>query len=217
MVTNNLTERVTQTKYDFCGMLTKQAVVTAEGIATLSRWLEEPSPENLQHLIDLVDEADVVRLTMENSLMQSYFTPFDWRDMYVFSARLDYILELTKSTALAVETYKIVPNSMFIAMVKSLGEGVNHLAHALAVLTEDTVQAGEWVRKMRQANMSVRSYYRAALAQLFAGSDVMEALKYREVYNELKDAAEYMELTIDVFHKIKVRLAWSRDHGHLAK
>lgn len=217
MVTKNLMDRVVLPKYDFCGMLIKQAEVTAAGIATLGKWLEEPSPENRQHLMELVDEADGVRLTMEDTLMQSFFTPFDWRDMYVFSARLDCILELAKSTVLAVEAYTIAANPLFIAMVRSLEEGIATIAQALAMLATNIAQAGEWVKKVRQASATVDAYYRAALAQLFAGNDAMEALKYREVYNEVKAAAEYMELTIDVFHKIIVRLAWSKAHGNLAK
>lgn len=203
----NFMDRLFPPKYDFYHMLTNQAKVTAEGVETLARWLETPSLQNNQRLLELVDEADVVRMKMEKCLLQSFSTPFDRQDMYVFSVRLDRILELAKSTALAITAYNVKPDPMFVSMAGHLSVGVAILAQAVALLETGPGQAEDSIEKMRQANVEVGNCYRAALAQLFSEQDAMGALKRREVYNELKDAAEYMELTIDVFHKIIVRLA----------
>lgn len=200
-------DRLIPPKYDFYCMLTKQAAATAAGIACLVRWLEAPSADNYQELMKHVDEADAIRLNMEDCLVKSFSTPFDRQDMYVFSVRLDRILELAKSTALAVEAYEVTPDPHFTAMAADLSVGVANLARATALLEKNPAEAEQWIEQMRGSIVAVGSHYRAALARLFASADTMTALKYREVFNELKDAAEWMELTLDVFHKIIVRLA----------
>lgn len=200
-------DRLIPPRFDFYGMLTEQAEVTADGIAILVRWLEAPTSENYRELMARVDKADVVRLTMEDCLIKTFSTPFDRQDLYVFSVRLDRILELAKSTALAVEAYGVTPDPYFLAMAANLSLGAADLAKATALLEENPCEAEQWIEKMRQAIVEVGNHYRTALARLFAGDDTMKALKYREVFNELKDAAEWMELTLDVFHKIIVRLA----------
>lgn len=200
-------DRLIPPRFDFYGMLTEQAAVTAEGVAFLVRWLETPTADNYQGLMEMVDRADVVRMNMEDCLIKTFSTPFDRQDLYVFSVRLDRILELAKSTALAVEAYGVTPDPGFTAMAANLSVGVNDLARATILLEENPCEAEQWIEKMRQAIVEVGNHYRTALARLFAGEDTMKALKYREVFNELKDAAEWMELTLDVFHKIIVRLA----------
>lgn len=200
-------DRLIPPRFDFYGMLTEQAEVTAAGIDFLARWLQTPTADNYRGLMERVDRADVVRLNMEDCLIKTFSTPFDRQDLYVFSVRLDRILKLAKSTALAVEAYGVTPDPYFLAMAENLSVGANDLARATVLLEESPCEAEQSIEKMRRAIVEVGNHYRTALARLFAGEDTMKALKYREVYNELKDAAEWMELTLDVFHKIIVRLA----------
>lgn len=206
MAAKNIMDRLIPPKFDFYSMLTRQAEVTAEGVACLVRWLETPSADNYLRLMQLADEADVIRLNMENCLGKSFSTPFDRQDMYVFSVRMDRIIEVAKSTALAVEAYGVTPDHNFIAMASNLSIGIADLAQATAMLAVNPCESEAWIEKMRRSMVEVGNHYRNALAHLFAAGDSMAALKGREVYNELKDAAEWAELTIDVFHKIIVRL-----------
>lgn len=199
-------DRLIPPKYDFYQMLIKQAEITAEGILTLTQWLEAPTTDSYQRLMELASEADTVRLEMERCLIQSFATPFDRQDMYEFSVRMDRILDFAKATALAVEAYNVTPDPLFVAMAGHLSVGVATLSKAVALLEGSPKEAENWIEKMRLANIEVVNCYRMALVKVFGGPDVMEALKCREVYNDLKDAAEYMEMTIDVFHKIIVRL-----------
>lgn len=199
-------DRLIPPKYDFYQMLIKQAEITAEGILTLTQWLEAPTTDSYQRLMELASEADTVRLEMERCLIQSFATPFDRQDMYEFSVRMDRILDFAKATALAVEAYNVTPDPLFVGMAGHLSVGVATLSKAVALLEGSPKEAENWIEKMRLANIEVVNCYRMALVKVFGGPDVMEALKCREVYNDLKDAAEYMEMTIDVFHKIIVRL-----------
>lgn len=193
-------------KYDFYGMLIKQAAVTAEGVELMAQWLSAPTTGNFTKLMNLVDEADVVRMRLEEDLIQAFSTPFDRQDIYILSVQMDRILELAKSTAIAVETYDVKPNQMFIAMARYVALGMGELSKATTLLEKDPKEAEGWIDKMRQANVEVANCYRMALAEAFRCGDAMEALKQREVYNELRDASSYMDLTIDNFHKIIVRV-----------
>lgn len=206
MVLKNIMDRLIPPKYDFYSMLTQQAEATAAGVNYFVRWLETPSSDNYQGLMKLADEADSVRLNMEDCLGRAFSTPFDRQDMYVFSVRMDRVIEIAKSTAMAIEAFGTLPDHDFINMANHLSISVNDLAQATARLSVNPNESEECIEKIRQSLVEVGNLYRIALPRLFAKDDPIEALKAREVFNELKDAAEWMELTVDLFHKIIVRL-----------
>ena len=44
------------------------------------------------------------------------------------------------------------------------------------------------------------------MVELFKSTDLMYAMKYREVYHHIKDAAVHLGYTTDVLHRIVVRV-----------
>jgi hypothetical protein len=58
---------------------------------------------------------------------------------------------------------------------------------------------------MRQEQSNVEKVYRRGMAELFAGNDPMLAMRTREVYRHLRDAAVAFGTTVDRYHKIVVR------------
>jgi hypothetical protein len=44
------------------------------------------------------------------------------------------------------------------------------------------------------------------LAELFSNNDAITILRYREVYNYLKEAATLLGDAVDVYHRITVRM-----------
>ena len=199
-------DRLFPPKYDFYGMLARQAELTAQGVAALTEWLQEPSAANSERLLQLAAEADLVRMKMEEELTEAFATPFDRQDIYTFSVRMDRIIEFAKFTVLDMQSYTVAADEFIVEMAKALSVGTRELAEATALLARNPKKVEDSIDEMRWTNAAISSFYREALAELFQSADAMEALKRREVYRSLKDGAEYLDLVVDVLHRIVVRL-----------
>ena len=199
-------DRLFPPKYDFYGMLSRQAELTAQGITALTDWIHSPGAVNSERLLQLVAEADAVRMRMDEELIEAFATPFDRQDIYTFSVRMDRIIEFAKFTVLDMQSYSVPVDEYVTEMASSLRRGTLDLAQATLLLKDDPQKVAALIDDMRWANAAVLSSYRQALAVLFRSEDPMDALKRREVYHSLKDAAEYLDLVVDVLHRIVVRL-----------
>jgi hypothetical protein len=192
--------------YDFYGMLTRQATLTCLGIGAFSTWLTQPTAANRQVLEGLANDADDVRMRLEEQLVNAFTTPFDREDVYTFSVRMDRILEAGKAAMLAMEAYAVTADEHILAMVRQLVLGAEALAKGTAMLENKPKQAEEEIEKMRKAYLAVQEEYRVSLAAAFQGKTALEAMKVREVYSEIREAANVFDLVVDVFHRIIVRL-----------
>ncbi|HWR41269.1 MAG TPA: DUF47 family protein [Patescibacteria group bacterium] len=199
-------DRLFPPKYDFYGMLSQQAELTAQGVTALSDWMDAPGAANSERLLRLVAEADAVRMQMEEELIEAFATPFDRQDIYTFSVRMDRIIEFAKFTVLDMQSYAVPVDEYMTEMATSLRRGTRDLSQATLLLKDDPQKVAALIDDMRWANAAVLSSYREALAELFRSEDALDALKRREVYHSLKDAAEYLDLVVDVLHRIVVRL-----------
>ena len=199
-------DRLFPPKYDFYGMLSRQAELTAQGVTALTDWISAPGAINSERLLQLAAEADAVRMKMEEELIEAFATPFDRQDIYTFSVRMDRIIEFAKFTVLDMQSYSVATDDYIVEMAMALRRGTRDLAQATALLRDDPQKVAALIDDMRWANAAVLSFYREALADLFRSTDAINALKRREVYHSLKDAAEYLDLVVDVLHRIVVRL-----------
>jgi uncharacterized protein len=193
-------------RYDFYGMLNKQADLTVHGISVFAAWLIDPKTVHYDDFQRLVDEADVVRMKLEEQLTDAFTTPFDREDIYTFSVRMDRILEFTKFALLAIQAYSITVDQAIIAMTDNLVIGTRELARGTALLEKNPKQAGTVIETMRKAHYAIQNAYRESLAALFKGNNAMETMKLREVYHEIREASNAFDLVVDVFHRIIVRL-----------
>jgi len=201
----NIFDRFFPVKYDFYGMLNKQAELNMLGIHMLHKWLSSRSKNEKKELLRYVKEADEVRLDMESKLIEAFITPFDREDIYSISVEMDKIIEFAKSTLESMEAYEVEPNDVIINMVEKLKEGTDFLFESLIILESNPIKSQQNIIKMRETYVEVEQLYRDGMAELFKCNDPMHALKQREVYHHIKDASAYLEYTVDIFHRIIVR------------
>jgi uncharacterized protein Yka (UPF0111/DUF47 family) len=203
----NFLNKVFPQKWDFVGMLRTQAELTAQGVQTLSAWLLDPSNENYNLLLQLAGQADAVRMEMEEKLYEAFVTPFDRQDLYYISVKMDRIVECAKSTLLSIVEYKIEPREYFINMADALSEGTGILARAIiSILDNKPIESQTRIMEIRKAHAEVEEYYRKGMSELFQTAEPMEALKHHEIYSQLQDAAFHLGSTVDIFHRIVVRI-----------
>ncbi len=205
MVRKNFLDRLFPLKYDFYGMLREQAEVTAEGTKSLLTCLKVCSME-YSSLSKLSEQADTIRLNMERKLIEAFTTPFDRQDIYDISVQMNRIIEYSKYALQSIIEFEVQPDEVIFQMVQQLDEGTSELAQAIALLEKNPIDAQKKIVKMRTAQAAVDNYYIKGMAALFKTTDLMNSMKYHEIYFQIREAVIYLGYTVDVFHRIVVRL-----------
>lgn len=202
----NIIDRFFPAKYDFYDMLNKQAEINTLGVNMLHKWLSSNSKEEKEKLLQYIKEADESRMNTESKLIEAFNTPFDRVDIYSISISMDKIIKYTKSTLLSMEAFEVVPDDTIIFMVEKLKEGMDFLLESIKALKSNPLKSQENIIKIRATHTQVEQHYRDGMTIVFKSSDPMKAIKQREVYHHIKDASLSLEDTVDVFHRIVVRL-----------
>ena len=202
----NIIDKIFPAKHDFYEMLINQAEINACGVAMLHNWLFSGDDDEKQKLLKYVKEADEARMTLESKLIEAFSTPFDKADIYAISIAMDKIIKYTKETLLSMETYEVMPDFTINNMVEKLKAGTDFLLESIEALKNNPLKSQENIIKMRATHTEVEQLYRAGMTIIFKTSDPMNAIKHREVYHHIKDASLNLEDTIDIFHRIVVRL-----------
>ena len=202
----NIFNRLFPVKYDFYEMLNNQARVNALGINALYNWLNSESEVELEALIKYVKDADEIRMNMEKNLIEAFTTPVDREDIYSISVSMDKVIEYAKSTLLSMQKFDVKSNDIIFNMVEKLKEGADIFSASIQGLKTNPSKAGQNIARIRETHIAVEHIYRDGMAILFKSDDPMNALIQREVYHHIKDASANLEETVDVLHRIVVRL-----------
>jgi len=202
----NFWERLFPKKYDFYEMIRDQAEASSNVVGHLSHWLSSQSEEDFQLLLREVETADRCRFTMEDNLIEAFITPFDRQDIYSLSLEMARIVEYAKSTLTEMEAFEVAADAIIQNMLQQLKEGTDQFVLAIDLLKEDPRKSQIHIRSIRKVQLTIEDEYRAGMVELFKNPDLMYALKYREVYHHIKDAAVHLGYTTDVLHKIVVRV-----------
>jgi uncharacterized protein Yka (UPF0111/DUF47 family) len=206
MANDTFWQRLFPVKYDFYGMISEQAKATTNGVKTLCNWARDRAPNDYQLLFQQVEAADQIRFDMEHKLIEAFVTPFDRQDIYSLSVEMDRILAYAKSTLLEMEAFAVLADETIIEMVQQLSLGTDQFTVAIELLKKDPLKSQYQIGKIRKAQQAIEGNYRAGMVELFKGGDLIHAMKYREVYHHIQDAATHLGYTTDVLHKIVVRM-----------
>lgn len=206
MQKRNIIDRIFPIKYHFHQMLFMQAQSNSLGVGALYKWLKSASDRDNEALIQYVKEADEIRMEMEKNLTEAFATPFDRGDIYSISVGMNRVLKYAESTLVSMKTFDVKANDTIISMVEQLNLGVEIFAEAVSDLKKNHGKSEEAVVKMRATHREIEKLYMDGMVFVFAGADPMAAIKKREVYHHIKDASTNLEETVDVLHRIIVRL-----------
>lgn len=203
---NGFWERMFPVKRDFYQMIRLQAEASARVTASLECWTNRRSKEEYNQLLQEVETADQLRFDLEDKLIEAFATPFDRQDIYSLSNDMNRIVEYAKSTMLEIEAFEIKTEDIIEQMIHQLVEGTNSLVKAIQLLKDEPIKAQIEIRNIRKIQESMEGEYRAGMALLFQSSDIMKAIKYKEVYHHIKDAAVFLGYTTDTLHRIIMRI-----------
>jgi hypothetical protein len=91
-------------------------------------------------------------------------------------------------------------------MSSLLSQGAIELNEAILILEKNPAESQSRIEEIRIAQKSMEDIYISGLSELFINKDSITILKYREVYNVLKEAAILLGDTVDIYHRICVRV-----------
>lgn len=203
---NNFLDKIFPKKYNFYSLLMKQSNTNYEVIHALDNWIKEKAEADSTELFNKKKEADQIRFQLEHDLVEAFATPFDRQDLYSISIEMNKISDCSISIFKTIKSLNIEADSTIIGMVSLLSQGALELSDAILVLEKKPAESQSRIEKIRIAQKSMEDIYISGLAELYNNKDSITILKYRDVYDFLKEAAELLGDTVDIYHRICVRM-----------
>lgn len=203
---NNYFDKMFPKKYDFHSMLYEQSKTTCKGINALEKWIKEKQESDYNDVFLYESEANKIRFHLEEDLIEAFITPFDRQDIYSISVEIDKIMDCSKSVLMTIKALNIEVDSTIISMAELLSKGTLALTEAILILESNPAKSQSKIEDIRRSQNSIEDIYISGLSELFLNNDCIMIIKYREVYNYFKEAAMFLGYTVDIYHRICVRM-----------
>ncbi|HJP84750.1 MAG TPA: DUF47 family protein [Gemmatimonadaceae bacterium] len=165
-----------------------------DGKVTSIKGLEHEA-DNLTH--DIIDRID-----------RTFVTPFDREDIHALASELDEVIDLIDGTARRAQIFRIQktrPAAGRLAEVLSraacvVEDGVRNMKDAKHVYA-----VSEKLKTLEEEGDAV---YHEAMGKLFAeGSEALEVIKWKDLYDKLEDALDKCEDVGNVLQSIALKNA----------
>jgi uncharacterized protein len=194
----------------FLQLLIDQSAKTLEALEELQRYVENGNEKAAHRVSQIEKEADELRRIVTAELNRTFITPLDPEDIYSLSRTIDEITDYADTTADEMQLFGLRGNNYLKQMVALVLEGAQEIHLAMMRLKDHPAVAGEHASRARSLENRVEKVYRHAVAEsLDRAQDVakvVEALKYREVYRHLSNAADRYAEAADVVNHIVVKI-----------
>jgi predicted phosphate transport protein (TIGR00153 family) len=182
---------------------------TGEIILDTSRALEsmlsnyDRLHERVAEIQALEKQGDVVDREVGARLERSFITPFDREDIHELSVHLDDVLDGIQATAETFIIYKVPrPSEEAKEMAGILAAQAVQLLEALTKL-ERGKDIAPHLETVHDLEHKADGISRAAIGRLFeAGSDPLEVIKLRDIYQSLEDTIDAAEDAAEVIERI---------------
>jgi uncharacterized protein len=172
--------------------------------------------ENVSGLVAEIDEiehnADSVTHQIMYQLNRTFITPFDREDIALLAHSLDDVTDYIQATA----------DTMFLYKIKAPANRAKELADIIVQIAGEVEKA---LPKLRQHNTQIKKIleicveinrlenvaddiFHAALAELFENSsDIVEVIKWREIYEQMELATDRCEDVANVLEGVALKNA----------
>lgn len=188
-----------------------QASLTLEGLEALNKYFENNDPDAAKLLTKKEKEADEARRILIDELNRTFVTPFDREDIFALSGAIDDVLDYAYSTASEMDIFGIQATPFMKRIASLLRDAAYEILQAVDRLEEHPNVAGDHVKRAKALENRVEETYREALADLFSHAesldDMLEILKFREVYRHLSNAADRGDQAANAIANIVVKIS----------
>lgn len=163
----------------------------------------------VQEIKDLEEFGDQIIHDITHSLHRTFVTPIDREDILALAGRLDDVVDAIDEAAQYTLEYKIVkPTEHAINLSGIIVKCADELELAMSLLAAGNSKLKEilpiTVEINRLENEADKAASRA-MGELFTTSDVIEILKWRDIYNDLEEATDRAEDAANVLEGIVLK------------
>jgi predicted phosphate transport protein (TIGR00153 family) len=185
---------------------TSQAAVKFKGLVDL--WSDVP--ERVREITELEQYGDTITHDIMNLLNHTFVTPFDREDIALLAHTLDDVTDCIQAAA----------DFMLIYKVKAQYEKARELADIIVQITVELERAIPKLHDHRGELKKILNYrveinrlenvadqvYRSALAELFDNiTDIIEVIKWREIYEQMEIATDRCEDVADILEGLALK------------
>jgi uncharacterized protein Yka (UPF0111/DUF47 family) len=195
-------------KIDFFDLLDEQAKITLAGLEGLHEWLKSGAVGECTIVHELEHKADDHKMKIEQSLRDTFVTPFDREEIYDVSANLDCILNGAKKFAKdmeALETRDV--DEPLIKMSQILVESARELLSTIENLDRDLKEAEHSANKSRKAEPHVGREYRKTFDALSQNKNPQSVMMKMHFYNLMVEISERIERLGEKLLHISIKMS----------
>jgi len=187
-------------------MLKDQSSATLKGIGLFCTWIKTRNPSVREQVMASKDSADGIRFEMEEKLMEAFSTPFDRQDIYSFSIEMNKIFRSVLFAMRLMDELKVQQNEHIYMMANNIFQCFRVLDSSLELLELSSFNVKNEIQEMRDIQGRTEASYIMGMKDLLSQKDLQQSVNTREVFMSLKEANSFLVYTVDVFHKIVVRI-----------
>lgn len=199
-------DRLFPKKYDFFKLLKEQSRTNFMIVEALGNWLVSRDDLSYNEVFLKKNEADKIRFQLEADLVKAFSTPFSRADLYYISVSMNRVAHYSKMVLKKIKILGIETDSTILSMVKLLIQGSLNLSEAIEVLATEPSKSQELINSIRLSQSGIEDMHILGLKSLYEKTDILEVVRYQEVYSTLLMASMSLDETVDVYHRICVRL-----------
>lgn len=193
----------------FIQQIHEQAVLTMEGMDLLVAYMGKQESQLADQLTAKEKEGDEARRILIDELNRTFITPFDREDIFALSRAIDDILDYAYSTITEIIIFKVKPTEHMMEISTLLRDATFEILKAVECIQEHPGVAAEHAHRAKKIENKVETVYREALADMFRDVDdvkaIVKALKLREVYRHLSNAADRGDEAANILADIVVK------------
>jgi len=184
-------------------------VLSAEALKDLvNDWRDVP--EKILKIVELEHAGDSITHQIIAMLHRSFVTPFDREDIALLAHSMDDVVDFIHSAADYMMLYK----------VGEPGDRVRELAEIILLATKEVAAAAPKLRRktglkqllehcieINRLENQADQAYRAALVELFEEYEMVDIIKWREIYESMESATDRCEDVANVFEGVALKNA----------
>lgn len=193
----------------FIQRIHEQATITLEGMEVLLAFMNKPDPQLAEQLNAKEKEADEARRILIDELNHTFITPFDREDIFALSRAIDDVLDYAYTTLTEIDIFKVKPTDYMVQICTLLRDATFEILKAVECLQDHPGVTAEHAHRAKKLENRVEAIYREALAEMFKEADdvkaIVKAMKLREVYRHLSNAADRGDEAANVLADIVVK------------
>ncbi|HKG95087.1 MAG TPA: DUF47 family protein [Gemmatimonadaceae bacterium] len=167
-------------------------------------------PDRLDYYLGAIKklehEADVLTHQVNQRLDTAFVTPLDREDIHMLATRLDNVVDLIDGTARRAKMFHMKDvREPAKRLADSLTKATDRIAQAVKGMKQPKIVA-EHARVIKQLEEEGDQIYFEAVGALFAnGTDPLEVMKWKDLYDKLEDALDECEDVSNTLESISLK------------